>query len=181
MQSTADVAGGRLLFLDTLEEGRGHGRLCPQRLAWLAARLDEARDRPVYVFLHHAPHTFGLSSFERILLVDPDPFLALLHGHGQVRHLFFGHVHVSVTGTLDGIPFSADRGTCHHILPDLEAPGRPAFVEGTPSFSVALLGSYGVVIHALELPGYRPVVRPADPPAADDYLATGPSGSRVRP
>ena len=82
---------------------------------------------------------------------------------------------------LDGIPFSADRGACHHILPELTLPGRPTFVESTPSFSVALLSGDGAVVHGPELPGHRPVVRPADQPAAVGYLATGPSGSTVLP
>ncbi len=163
VQSVEDLGDTRLVFLDTLDEGRGSGRLCDRRLAWLADRLDEAADRPVLVFLHHPPRPVGLPGFDTILLADPDPVMALLRGHGQVRHLFIGHVHVTLTGTMDGIPFAADRGTCHHIQPEMDNPGTVIFVDGAPAFSIVLVDADTILVHGTELPGRRPVVRPGDP------------------
>ena len=164
VQSVEDCGGFRLLFLDTLDEGRGSGRLCDRRLAWLSDRLDEVADRPVLAYLHHPPRPIGLPSFEPILLADPDPLMVLLRGHGEVRHLFIGHVHVTLTGTMDGIPFAADRGTCHHIEPEMDNPGTPIFVDGTPAFSIVRIEADTILVHGTELPGRRPVIRPGDPP-----------------
>ena len=49
VQSCLDAPGrrGRLLFLDSLEEGSVGGRVCERRLAWIAARLAEVGDLPV--------------------------------------------------------------------------------------------------------------------------------------
>ncbi len=44
----------RLIALDTLVEGKGHGVLCPERLDWLEARLGES-DRATMLFMHHPP------------------------------------------------------------------------------------------------------------------------------
>ncbi len=55
VQSVLDTPDGRMIFLDTLEAGAHDGILCEQRLAWLRTRLDEARQQPVCLFLHHPP------------------------------------------------------------------------------------------------------------------------------
>lgn len=53
-----DAGGHRIVLLDTTEPGLVGGRLCQGRLDWLAARLNEARDRPVIVVQHH--HANGI-------------------------------------------------------------------------------------------------------------------------
>jgi 3',5'-cyclic-AMP phosphodiesterase len=88
VQSTLDAPGriGRLLFLDTHEPDRIGGHLCAQRLAWLSARLDEARERPVVVFQHHPPLSGGASHFDNICMATPEPYLRLLRQHlGRIR------------------------------------------------------------------------------------------------
>ena len=58
----------RILVLDTLEAGRHGGAFCETRAAWLAARLDEAPERPTLIALHHPPIATGIPW----LTEDPD-------------------------------------------------------------------------------------------------------------
>ncbi|MGF6227990.1 Icc protein [Inquilinus ginsengisoli] len=147
VQSVLDVPAARLLFLDTLERGaHGAGVLCPARLGWIAARLAEVPGRPVYVFMHHPPRSIGVRHFRRMLLAAPDDFLDLVHRHGSVRHLFFGHVHLPVSGRWGPFSFSAMRGTCQHIDLELDDPDV-AFAEGSPSYGVILLEGEDVIVH----------------------------------
>src|SRR3546814_7766298 len=71
-------------------------------------------------------------------LAEPDPFLNMLRQHGDVRHLFFGHVHLPVSGQWAGLTFSAIRGTCQHIELDLDN-RDVAFAEGSPAYGVIVL------------------------------------------
>jgi len=147
VQSVVDLPAGRLLFLDTLERGtRGAGVLCTRRLDWIAARLRESPDRPVHLFMHHPPRSVGVRHFAAMLLACPDAFLDLLRQHGDVRHIFFGHVHLPVWGRWGALSFSAIRGTCQHIDLELDDPDV-AFAEGPPAYGVILLEGEDVIVH----------------------------------
>jgi len=164
VQSVADLDAECLVFLDTLDKGHLHGRLCDRRLAWLAARLGEAAGRPVSLFAHHPPLVVGLPHFAHIMLVDTAPLMDLLRRHGRVRHLFLGHLHMAVSGTMAGIPFTVGRGTCHQMQPSLDDP-RAIFVDGTPSYTVALYDGADLILHEVEVPARGPVVGLAGQPA----------------
>ena len=56
----------RLIGLDTVVPGKGHGEMDAPRLAWLKARLDEQPDRPTFVFMHHPPFPTGLQHMDSI-------------------------------------------------------------------------------------------------------------------
>lgn len=153
VQSVLDAPGriGRLLFLDTLEEGCIGGRLCAQRLDWLARQLDQAGDRPVTIFQHHPPHDLGAPHFKAICLADPQAYLALLAAHrGSVRHIFLGHVHLPANGTFPGgFAFTTGRGCAHQMVLDL-AVGSAPWVSGAPNYNVVLLGDDDLYVHAFD-------------------------------
>jgi 3',5'-cyclic AMP phosphodiesterase CpdA len=154
VQSVIDAPGriGRLMFLDTHEEGRIGGHLCAKRVAWLCARLDEARGRPVTIFQHHPPMPVGAPHFDNICIADPEPYFALLRGHlGGIRHIFLGHVHVPVAGTFPGgLPFTAGRGCSHQMIPDL-AQGDVPWAAGAPNYNVILLEPDSLFVHTIDM------------------------------
>ncbi|MDP3895839.1 MAG: phosphodiesterase [Mesorhizobium sp.] len=153
IQYVRDVAGHRLVFLDTNLVGNHSGRLGPRRQAWLAARLSEAaRDGlPVLLFLHHNPLPIGVLATDILALVQRKEFAAILRAHRDtVRHIFFGHCHMSLSGSLEGIPFSAPRSTSHPGWPEFE--GRLAYGHGSiePSYNLALIDNDNIVVHTIE-------------------------------
>jgi 3',5'-cyclic AMP phosphodiesterase CpdA len=150
VQSVHDSAAGRLIFLDTLVEGHGHGALGGGRLDWFAARLREAGEKPVFVFAHHPLLPIGLPHFLPIGLIDGEAALDATQTAGNVRHVFFGHVHVDANGTWRGIPFSCNRGVAHQIEPHLHRT-EAIFIEGSPTFSVALIDGDDVLINRLDV------------------------------
>ncbi len=111
VQSVRDTALGRFIFLDSHEPDHVNGKLCDARLAWLQARLNEAPDRPVYVFVHHPPFRIG-SWMDDIRLVSPG-LAKVLKSHRDVRHIFSGHTHRHCSGVWHGIPF-ANVGAVHY-------------------------------------------------------------------
>jgi 3',5'-cyclic AMP phosphodiesterase CpdA len=154
VQSALDAPGriGRLLFLDTHEEGWIAGRMCEQRLAWLAARLDEAGERPVTIFQHHPPLPVGAPHFDAICLDEPQAYLALLARHrAGVRHVFVGHIHVPLTGMFaGGLAFTAGRGCAHQMVVDLNNPDTP-WAAGQPNYNIVLLGEDDLFIHSFDM------------------------------
>lgn len=145
-----DIAPGeaaRFVFLDTMVEGRSEGLLCADRLDWLAGELATHVAKPVYLFLHHAPLKVGIDWMDNIMLTNADDLHALLVRHGDVRHLFFGHLHRPVHGTWRGLPYSTIRATAHQVALNF-APGAPlGGARENPAYAVIFLDGENVVIH----------------------------------
>ncbi len=167
VQSVFDLpdGGGRLLFLDTNEPGWSGGRYCDQRLAWLTARLEEADERPAYVFMHHPPFSLGVPHFEKIILAEPERLLQVLESHkGGVRHLFFGHVHIPVSGVSSaGIPFTAGRGCNHQIVLDL-IEADCTWAGGGPNYNIIVIRPEAMFVHAFDFIGAPTIGRGSFPP-----------------
>lgn len=153
VQYIRDVAGHRLVVLDTNLEGNHSGRLGPRRQAWLTARLAEAKADgvPVLLFMHHNPVQIGVLATDILALVQKREFAAILAAHpGVVRHVFFGHCHMNISGSIGGVPFSAAGSTSHPGWPEFE--GRLAYGHGPiePSYDVALIDAGSVVVHTIQ-------------------------------
>ncbi|MFQ5774800.1 MAG: phosphodiesterase [Kiloniellaceae bacterium] len=146
VQSVVRCSAGDLLLLDTHEPGTGAGSYCPERQAWLRARLAEAGERPAYIFMHHPPFDIGLPSLDRIRLEGPEGFAAALEG-ARIAHIFFGHVHRLVSGSWRGIPFSALRSTVHQVPLDFETEAPVPYNFEPPGYAVILLQADRVVVH----------------------------------
>ena len=144
VQSIADKCMWRLIFLDTLngppyDHNEIHaGHLCRKRLEWLDAALAQAGQRQVLLFMHHPPHAVGFDGMDSIRLRDEPAFFDVLARHRNVRHIFAGHIHRTISGSVRGIPFSVFKSPVHQ---------QPlTFDSLDTSLSVAEPGAYGIVI-----------------------------------
>jgi 3',5'-cyclic-AMP phosphodiesterase len=86
----------RLIALDTAVAGEPWGRLGPDQLAWLDARLAEVPGQPTLVALHHPPFRTGIGHMDRSMLRDADALAAVISRHGQVERVVCGHVHRAI-------------------------------------------------------------------------------------
>lgn len=148
VQAALVNAAGRFLLLDTLSPELGSsGGYCAARREWLRAQLAEAGDGPVYLFMHHPPFDVGLPDLDAIGLVESEKFSAVVEGAGNVRHLFFGHVHRPISGSWKGVGFSTLYATNHQVRLDFAGRGRLAFTTEPPAYSVVLIGPDTVLVH----------------------------------
>ena len=92
----------QLVFLDTLDPGSDAGVLCPERLDWLDEELSNSGD--VSLFMHHPPCDIGDPVLDTIKLGNPDDLASLILSHGNVRNIFFGHVHRTLFLSWNGVP-----------------------------------------------------------------------------
>ncbi len=69
------------------------GEIGDAQLGWLAARLDEAPDRPALLVVHHPPGSRRDPGGRGVGLDDGRRLLALLADRPQAKALFHGHLH----------------------------------------------------------------------------------------
>ena len=152
VQSVVKTDAGHCILLDTVlvSAGKGEhwGEFCAQRAAWLEARLAEAGDQPVYLFMHHPPFDISLPSLDNIRLRDVDPLIRVVSKAKGIRHIFLGHVHRPVFGSWLGIPFSILRGTNHQVAFDFETVTPVPKSHEPPAYGVIFLGADSVVVHS---------------------------------
>jgi Icc protein len=147
VQTVVTTGAGDIILLDTHEPGQASGSFCAKRQAWLEARLAEATGRPVYIFMHHPPLDIGIPSLDLIGLVDKREFAKVVAGAGDIRHIFFGHVHRPVSGSWRGIPYASLRSLVHQVPFDLVTERPVPYDHAPPGYNVILLDREDTVVH----------------------------------
>lgn len=146
VQQALRTPAGHFILLDTLDEGHPSGHLCEARLAWLDQQLTQARQTPAYLFMHHPPFSVGMDALDHCGLDNPEAFHAVLVRHGNVRHIFCGHVHRHISGSWRGIPYSTVKGTNHQT--SLQLGSAPHANSAEPAgYSVILVESDTLTVH----------------------------------
>jgi 3',5'-cyclic-AMP phosphodiesterase len=119
-----DLGPVRLIGLDSLIAGDPAGRLGPEQLAWLDARLVKAPEKPALVALHHPPFRTGIDHMDAMMLADGDALAAVIARHPQVERVLCGHVHRSVQCRFAGALAQIAPGTAHAVR--LTLAGEPS-------------------------------------------------------
>lgn len=123
----------RLVGLDSVDAGRPHGVLCPRRLAWLAAELAQAPERPRLLFMHHPPFRTGIRHMDVQNLLSGGAELArLVRGAPGVLGLACGHLHRPIHTLWSGIPVSCAPSPAHQVALDLDPDGPPSYILEPP-------------------------------------------------
>jgi 3',5'-cyclic-AMP phosphodiesterase len=108
-----DVAGLRIVSLDTTVPGWHHGEISDPQLTWLADVLASPAEHGTILALHHPPIPSPMvPAAELIELRDTDRLAAVVHGT-DVRSILGGHYHFSSHSTFAGIPVSVAAATCY--------------------------------------------------------------------
>lgn len=142
----------RIIVLDTSDPASGSaGKLEQSQLDWLQNRLDEAKDKPVIIVLHHNITKFHVQT-DFIILKDNADFANVVLSHPNVRQVISGHVHMTTAGTYKGVPFCTFAGCHYNIEPTLETlsgpvPARVARREGPGQLAVVLSDADSTVVH----------------------------------
>ena len=107
----AEVAGVRLVFLDTQVPGRSGGTLDAALLDEVTQHLTE----PTLIFLHHPPDMDGTGpAWDRL---DPAATAALAALMPRVTAVFCGHAHLDRVTIWHGVPVFAHAGLSSAIDP----------------------------------------------------------------
>lgn len=147
IQYSLNTPAGKLICLDTMENGKRGGFLCEQRLAWLKDEL--AGNDPVYFFMHHPPFPVGLPAMDSDNLHNAKEFLACLTPHlPRIKHLFFGHLHRQVSGQWHGISYSCPNSLVHQTPFNFQERKVAGLSPEPPLYHRVLIYDDHLVVHA---------------------------------
>ncbi|KAJ56271.1 3',5'-cyclic-nucleotide phosphodiesterase [Actibacterium mucosum KCTC 23349] len=168
VQYTAPLSLGTAICLDTWGPETHAGHFCIDRAAWLDAELDKA-EGPVWLFMHHNPVPIHVAPMDKIMLLDADRFAETVAPHrDKIRHIFHGHCHLPLTGSLHGIPLSAPRGTNHAGWADFAATRLLSSAELPQAYSVVFATPTSVLSHMVEF-GYEGEIKGEGSPDYADW------------
>jgi Icc protein len=108
-----DVAGLRVIALDTSVPGYHHGDLTDDQLDWLRDQLATPAEHGTILAMHHPPIPVPmLRAAEIIELLDQHRLAAVVEGT-DVRSILGGHFHFSSYSMFAGVPVSVASASCY--------------------------------------------------------------------
>ncbi|ARE39839.1 3',5'-cyclic-nucleotide phosphodiesterase [Rhodovulum sp. P5] len=168
VQKVVPLSLGHAIVLDTWGPETHAGHFCEGRAGWLYRQL-QSLPGPVWLFLHHNPVALGVPPMDEIMLLDAARFAATVEPFAdKVRHIFHGHCHLPLSGSLHGIPFSAPRGTNHQGWPDFSATRMLSGSDLPESYSVIFATPTTTMVHMVEF-GYSGEIRVENTPDYADW------------
>lgn len=134
LEAVHDLAGLRLVVVDTAVPGRDHGELSDRQLGWLAQVLATPSRRGTLLAMHHPPIPVVIAPSDEIELHGQDRLAAVLAG-SDVRAIIAGHLHHATTSNFAGIPVSVVAASCYTVDP-LAPGGRVRGQDGGQAFNL---------------------------------------------
>lgn len=142
----------RLIGLDTVVPGKGHGEMDAPRLAWLKARLDEQPGRPTLVFMHHPPFPTGLQHMDSINCRNSAALEELLRGYPNIERVICGHHHRSINIRWAGTIGSVAPSVAHQVYLDLNPHDDATFTMEPPGYHLHLWQQgVGIINHTVQV------------------------------
>ncbi len=108
-----DVAGLRIVALDTTVPGYHHGDLTDDQLGWLADVLATPAPHGTLLAMHHPPIPVPMMPAAEIIELADQHRLAEALAGTDVRGILGGHFHYSTYSTFAGVPVSVAAATCY--------------------------------------------------------------------
>lgn len=150
-----DVAGLRVVVLDTSVPGYHHGELDASSLDWLDGVLDEPAPHGTVVAMHHAPIATPLALMDVLELRGQDALAEVVRDRG-VRLILGGHLHYATNGMFAGIPVSV-AGAIAYTMDLSASPRELVGIDGGRSFTLVHVYDDDVVTSVVPV-GPFPVV-----------------------
>lgn len=150
--AVSEVAGLRVITLDSLVPGSVHGVIGDRQLAWLRETLAEPAPAGSILVFHHPPVSLDHSSWMPSFVLRSPGALARVVGGTDVRTILCGHLHLQLNGVLAGVPVCVTPGIVTRI--DLTPPPHLLRgVKGAGATVVDLGGPYSPTFHVLHARG----------------------------
>ncbi|TXL77652.1 phosphodiesterase [Vineibacter terrae] len=137
LQYTVEGHELRLVALDTLVPGEGHGELCTARLDWLDARLAES-SQPTILFMHHPPFDSGIAVMDNDygLRDGADRLARIVRRHPNIERVLCGHLHRPIQVRWAGTIAATVPSTAHQLTLDLDPAAPLTFGFEPPAASL---------------------------------------------
>jgi 3',5'-cyclic AMP phosphodiesterase CpdA len=168
VQKVVPLSRGHAITLDTWGPDTHAGHFCAARARWLDETL-ASLDGPVRLFMHHNPVALNIGPMDQIMLLDADRFKAAIAPHkDKIAHIFHGHCHMVLNGSILGIPFSAPRGTNHAGWADFSVKENLSSSDLPEAYSVIFAEPDSTMVVMVEY-GYDGAIRSEGSPDYADW------------
>lgn len=128
------VSGIHFLGLDTLDEGKPGGMLCPERLAEAEAALTEADGAPVVLFMHHPPFVMGWDFADPIRAFGGEALERIVSRFPNVAVVLTGHLHRPIIRRFGNTVALAAPACSRQGWADLKPDYRHRWTDEPPAF-----------------------------------------------
>ena len=108
-----DVAGLRVISLDTSVPGYHHGEISAAQLDWLRSELASPAEHGTVLAMHHPPIPVPMVRAAEVIELHDQHLLARVIAGTDVRGVIAGHIHFSSYSTFAGVPVSVASSTCY--------------------------------------------------------------------
>lgn len=138
VQYALELGPLRLVVADTQDPPHGGGRLCDERLQWLAQTLDQASPMPTLLAMHHPPFICGIEHMDVQNLAAPDAakLAEIVARHPEIERVLCGHVHRPIQTRFAGTIASICPSPAHQVALDLRENGPSRYVLEPPAFQL---------------------------------------------
>ena len=139
----------RFIFIDTNLENTHTGHYCTRRQEWLSNTLHQTpKEKDIYIFMHHNPLALVKDENDGIGLQQKKEFKKILLNNKNIKHIFFGHQHITSSGSYEGITFSSPRSTWSPLIPNFSNEYRLGTANTDANYNIAIIRSDAMIIHS---------------------------------
>ena len=149
VQYTVQLGPVRLITLDTTVARQSHGALCAKRLAWLEDTLNDSKDMPVVIAMHHPPFKTLIGHMDQIgLLQGAAELETLVAKYSNIERVICGHLHRAIDVRFGAtIASRSTLGTPTVASSPTKCPAAPS--KGLTPFMTAANSSINLKRHRL--------------------------------
>ena len=150
IQYEQDFNEKRFIFMDTNLEKTHQGHYCEKRIVWLEDRLNLAKKekKNIYLFMHHNPIAMVEEEADYLGIQQKKYLHKLFDKFSNfIKHIFFGHQHLTVSGNILGIPFSAPRSISHPLVTNYSKEYRLGTANTEPNYNIILIKDDSLIVH----------------------------------
>ena len=126
----------RIIALDSTRRGFAGGELCATRLAWLQERLDEEKNQPTIIAMHHPPVNCGVLETDIDGFGGADELGSLIAGFDNIHAVICGHIHLPVQTRWCGTIVSTAPSTGMQLGLDLTMKRPSEFYLNAPGYQL---------------------------------------------
>src|SRR4028118_139210 len=117
-EKSFQAGGWQFLLLNSAVSGYVHGQLSPESLDWLNLQLQQTRERPTLIGLHHPPLLVNSDWLDSSTLQNSEELFETIARHPQVRLVVFGHIHQEFEQSHRGVHYLGSPSTCIQFMPE---------------------------------------------------------------
>ena len=107
----------------------------------------ESGERTVIIAMHHQPYRIGLPGMDSIRLSNGDAFMELNGRFPNSKMLLMGINHRTISGVVDGLPFSCFKSLSVQTPLDFESLSPSGGIMEPPDYGVLLLSEKSILVH----------------------------------